>query len=205
MPSSMVPAGVPSTKVLCELVNLIKPGTIGKINEAGAPWKDILGKWLALRCSHSSKVESLLHCLTRLCQPLQTMQSAEKWHASESNRSPENSSCIERSPSHSSRSLYLIMWLFRPQLLEHRGSAEDDFLLQLRSRMPHCILIQHLKTYIFCLIWKLNPHERENLNHFLAACRQLGVHEYALFSTNDLYDGKNLTAVVRCVHALGAT
>jgi len=71
-------------QVLCELVNLIKPGTIGKINEAGAPWK-----------------------------------------------------------------------------------------------------------------------ERENLNHFLAACRQLGVHEYALFSTNDLYDGKNLTAVVRCVHALG--
>merc|ERR1719215_2531591 len=45
--------------------------------------------------------------------------------------------------------------------------------------------------------------ERENISQFLRACRQLGVQEYALFSTDDLYDKKNMMSVIRCVHALG--
>lgn len=45
--------------------------------------------------------------------------------------------------------------------------------------------------------------ERENISNFLRACRSLGVQEYALFSTDDLYEKKDLNSVVRCVHALG--
>jgi hypothetical protein len=45
--------------------------------------------------------------------------------------------------------------------------------------------------------------ERENIGSFLKACRELGVQEYALFSTDDLYDARNLLSVMRCIHALG--
>jgi hypothetical protein len=45
--------------------------------------------------------------------------------------------------------------------------------------------------------------ERENISNFLMACRALGVQEYAVFSTDDLYEKKDLNSVVRCVHALG--
>jgi len=45
--------------------------------------------------------------------------------------------------------------------------------------------------------------ERENISNFLKACRALSVQEYALFSTDDLYEKKDLNSVVRCVHALG--
>jgi len=45
--------------------------------------------------------------------------------------------------------------------------------------------------------------ERENISKFLKACRSWGVHEYALFSTDDLYDKKNLMSVVKCIHQLG--
>lgn len=45
--------------------------------------------------------------------------------------------------------------------------------------------------------------ERENISNFLKACRALGVQEYSLFSTDDLYEKKDLNSVVRCIHALG--
>jgi len=45
--------------------------------------------------------------------------------------------------------------------------------------------------------------ERENISNFLKACRELGVHDHALFCTNDLYENKNLHSVIQCIHALG--
>merc|ERR1712217_783208 len=45
--------------------------------------------------------------------------------------------------------------------------------------------------------------ERENISNFLKACRDLGVQEYAVFSTDDLYEEKNMWSVIRCIHALG--
>jgi hypothetical protein len=45
--------------------------------------------------------------------------------------------------------------------------------------------------------------ERENISKFLKVCRAWGVHEYALFSTDDLYDEKNLMSVVKCIYQLG--
>jgi len=50
---------------------------------------------------------------------------------------------------------------------------------------------------------KMPFKERENISHFLQACRKWGVQEYALFNTDDLYEENNLLSVVRCLHALG--
>merc|ERR1719458_850150 len=47
--------------------------------------------------------------------------------------------------------------------------------------------------------------ERENISNFLKACRALGVQEYALFSTDDLFDENYRNSVVQCLHALGST
>ncbi|KAJ0392956.1 hypothetical protein P43SY_011293 [Pythium insidiosum] len=43
----------------------------------------------------------------------------------------------------------------------------------------------------------------ENVSAFLKACRTIGVNEYELFETVDLFELKDLGLVVRCLHALG--
>lgn len=50
---------------------------------------------------------------------------------------------------------------------------------------------------------KMPFKQMENITNFIKACRQLGVLEKDLFSTVDLYESKNLKAVVRCIHNLG--
>lgn len=47
--------------------------------------------------------------------------------------------------------------------------------------------------------------EMENITAFLAACRALGVAEYSLFDTKDLYEKRDMMAVVRCMNVLGVT
>lgn len=47
--------------------------------------------------------------------------------------------------------------------------------------------------------------QRENITHFLNACRSLGVKEYQLFETVDLFEFKDLGVVVNCLFALGGT
>lgn len=47
--------------------------------------------------------------------------------------------------------------------------------------------------------------EMENISAFLAACRTVGVAEHSLFDTQDLHEKKNMEAVLRCMHVLGAT
>ena len=39
----------------------------------------------------------------------------------------------------------------------------------------------------------------ENVSNFLKACRSVGVAEHSLFETVDLYEGKDLGLVVRCL------
>lgn len=41
--------------------------------------------------------------------------------------------------------------------------------------------------------------QMENISNFLKACRAVGVAEYSLFETVDLYEGKDLGLVVRCL------
>lgn len=45
--------------------------------------------------------------------------------------------------------------------------------------------------------------QMENITYFMNAARDLGVAEYALFGTPDLYEAKNMGSVVNCVYAFG--
>ncbi|KAI9998595.1 hypothetical protein PInf_003144 [Phytophthora infestans] len=47
--------------------------------------------------------------------------------------------------------------------------------------------------------------QMENVSAFVRACRSIGVAEFDLFETIDLYNQKNLGQVVQCIHALGRT
>lgn len=47
--------------------------------------------------------------------------------------------------------------------------------------------------------------QMENVSNFLKACRKIGVQEYELFETVDLFELKDLGLVVRCLYALGRT
>jgi hypothetical protein len=42
----------------------------------------------------------------------------------------------------------------------------------------------------------------ENVSNFIRACRALGVPEFELFETVDLYEQKDFGVVVRCILAL---
>eukprot|EP00930_Biecheleria_cincta_P048714 TRINITY_DN33991_c0_g1_i1.p1 TRINITY_DN33991_c0_g1~~TRINITY_DN33991_c0_g1_i1.p1 ORF type:complete len:883 (+),score=207.14 TRINITY_DN33991_c0_g1_i1:23-2671(+) len=80
-----------------------------------------------------------------------------------------------------------------------------NFFGALRSGEVLCQLVNCIRPNT---ILKINPSgmpfkERENICNFLKACRTLGVQEYAVFSTDDLYDEKNLTSVVSCIFSLG--
>jgi hypothetical protein len=80
-----------------------------------------------------------------------------------------------------------------------------EFGESLRTGQVLCQLINSIKPGT---IRKINVpgrpfKERENITMFIKACRDWGVHEYALFSTDDLYDEKNLSSVVKCIHQLG--
>lgn len=41
--------------------------------------------------------------------------------------------------------------------------------------------------------------QMENISNFLKACRAVGVAEHSLFETVDLYEGKDIGLVVRCL------
>ncbi|KAG7391705.1 Transgelin-3 [Phytophthora pseudosyringae] len=47
--------------------------------------------------------------------------------------------------------------------------------------------------------------QMENVSAFVRACRSIGVAEFDLFETVDLYNQKNLGQVAQCIHALGRT
>mmetsp|Transcript_64272 Transcript_64272/g.119448 ORF Transcript_64272/g.119448 Transcript_64272/m.119448 type:complete len:298 (-) Transcript_64272:159-1052(-) len=46
--------------------------------------------------------------------------------------------------------------------------------------------------------------QMENVTAFIQACRKLGVLEKDLFSTVDLYEGKNMKSVCNCIYNLGS-
>eukprot|EP00928_Gymnodinium_smaydae_P035628 TRINITY_DN25044_c0_g10_i1.p1 TRINITY_DN25044_c0_g10~~TRINITY_DN25044_c0_g10_i1.p1 ORF type:complete len:844 (-),score=182.94 TRINITY_DN25044_c0_g10_i1:136-2667(-) len=84
-------------------------------------------------------------------------------------------------------------------------NVSGDFAGALRSGQVLCQLINTIRPGT---IAKINGpgmpfKERENISNFLRACRSFGVQEYMLFSTDDLYEEKNLHSVVKCIHACG--
>lgn len=48
-------------------------------------------------------------------------------------------------------------------------------------------------------MWFIHFAQMENVSNFLKACRAVGVAEHSLFETVDLYEGKDLGLVVRCL------
>eukprot|EP01100_Stratorugosa_tubuloviscum_P014893 TRINITY_DN822_c0_g3_i1.p1 TRINITY_DN822_c0_g3~~TRINITY_DN822_c0_g3_i1.p1 ORF type:complete len:515 (-),score=265.02 TRINITY_DN822_c0_g3_i1:73-1617(-) len=81
----------------------------------------------------------------------------------------------------------------------------DDIYKSLRSGVILCRLINCIRPNT---VLKINTRalplmERENIQHFLNACVNLSVPRANVFNISDLYEGKDLGAVVNCVHALG--
>lgn len=79
------------------------------------------------------------------------------------------------------------------------------FASSLRTGQVLCELLNRIKLGT---VANINPagtpfKERENISSFIKGCRALGVQEYALFCTDDLYEEKNVSSVVKCIHALG--
>lgn len=84
-------------------------------------------------------------------------------------------------------------------------SLGDDFGEALRDGVALCRVINVIEPNSIRKIETSNMpfKQRENISHFLQACRRMGVKEYECFETVDLFDLKDLGAVVRCLHALG--
>lgn len=79
-----------------------------------------------------------------------------------------------------------------------------------RTRTP-VLLCKLMDKIVAGLIRSGLPHtsrgtfpELENLSAFLSACRKLGVAEHSLFDPKDLHEKRDMQAVVRCLHVLGA-
>merc|ERR1711920_660821 len=85
------------------------------------------------------------------------------------------------------------------------AKVAGNFFEALKSGVVLCQLVNRIRPGA---VPKINEagrpfKERENISNFLKACRNLGVQEYALFSTDDLFEQKNMWSVIRCIHALG--
>ena len=50
---------------------------------------------------------------------------------------------------------------------------------------------------------KMPFFKMENIGNFLAACEVYGVAKADLFQTVDLFEGRNMIAVINCIHSLG--
>eukprot|EP00903_Cladosiphon_okamuranus_P008703 g8337.t1 len=83
----------------------------------------------------------------------------------------------------------------------------DEFGEELRNGKRLCELINTIKPGAVRRVndSKMPFKQMENVSNFLKACRAVGVAEHSLFETVDLYEGKDLGLVVRCLHALGQT
>ncbi|CAK4109642.1 unnamed protein product [Aphanomyces euteiches] len=86
-----------------------------------------------------------------------------------------------------------------------KRSIGDDFGQGLKNGVILCELANALDGSL-----KLKPStsnmpfkQMENVSAFLRACRSLGVAEFDLFETVDLFELKDIGIVVRCLHALG--
>jgi hypothetical protein len=75
----------------------------------------------------------------------------------------------------------------------------DDFADGLKNGVILCKLINKLKPKTIKginLKAKMPFHCMENITKFLNGCRALGIPEHSMFSTVDLYEAKNMTAVL---------
>lgn len=77
----------------------------------------------------------------------------------------------------------------------------EDFGEELRNGRRLCLLINAIKPGAVRRVndSRMPFKQMENISNFLKACRAVGVAEHSLFETVDLFEGKDLGLVVRCV------
>ncbi|CBJ26051.1 conserved unknown protein [Ectocarpus siliculosus] len=80
---------------------------------------------------------------------------------------------------------------------------EGDFADGLRDGVRLCKLLNTIKP---SSVRRVNPFKEgqkfkqmENISNFIRGCRAIGVPEYSLFETVDLYEGKDVGLVVKCL------
>ena len=80
---------------------------------------------------------------------------------------------------------------------------EGGFADSLRDGVKLCTLLNTIKPGA---IRRVNTKEgqnkfkqMENISNFIRGCREIGVKEYSLFETVDLYEGKDIGLVVKCL------
>lgn len=54
------------------------------------------------------------------------------------------------------------------------------------------LALSHRSFFVAC-------SQMENISNFIRGCRAIGVPEYSLFETVDLYEGKDVGLVVKCL------
>jgi len=81
----------------------------------------------------------------------------------------------------------------------------NSFAQVLKSGVVLCNLINKLKANTIGKINKQNMAfmQMENINSFLAACKNFGVPQSDLFMTVDLFEEKNMNQVILTIHSLG--
>lgn len=79
-----------------------------------------------------------------------------------------------------------------------------DFATSLKDGQLLCKLINKISPGSVSKIQtsKLAFKQMENISSFLRACRAVGVAEFEVFETVDLYEAKDLGSVLRCLSAL---
>ena len=84
-------------------------------------------------------------------------------------------------------------------------AAGASFGERLKDGTILCRLINALKPGTIPKVYasRMPFKQMENINSFLRACRAMGVADHDCFETVDLFEQKNIGAVVRCLHALG--
>ena len=82
-----------------------------------------------------------------------------------------------------------------------------SFADSLKDGVMLCTLMNKIKPgFIPHIQTSTMPFKQmENVSNFVRACRSIGVAEFDLFETVDLYNQKNLGQVIQCIHALGRT
>lgn len=79
----------------------------------------------------------------------------------------------------------------------------EDFADSLRDGVKLCDLINTIKPGAVKRVNRKEGQNKfkqmENISNFIRACRELGVKEYSLFETVDLYEGKDVGLVVKCL------
>lgn len=78
---------------------------------------------------------------------------------------------------------------------------EGEFAKELRDGRRLCLLINAIRPGSVRRVndSKTPFKQMENISNFLKACRAVGVPEYSLFETVDLFELKDLVLVVKCL------